>query len=104
MSEAMKGVAVAINNFVPSYGEGDYIVGDTWTLPGGGVITSNSTWAYTQPHPIMFVTICLVLGLDTLELRTKFRAFFNQVQPNWDYETTYNWLIEKAYNVKYGDA
>lgn len=50
-----------------------------------------------------FALACLVLGLDTPELRAKFAGYFNQINSDWSEEFVYDWLIQSAYKVKYGD-
>ena len=51
----------------------------------------------------MFTLACITLGLDTPELRRKFQAYFNQIDSTWPDDFLYDWLIQKAYEVKYGE-
>lgn len=56
-----------------------------------------------RTEKLMFATICIAVGLDTQELRDKFRTYYIQVSQFWEDEHVYNYLIEKAYEVKYGE-
>lgn len=88
-----------------------------YTLTGGAIWIdpnySNSngiTSRQAQQMPpgmvnMLFAVVCLVTGLDTPQLRAKFRSEFEQLlRSNATGEYVYEQLIERAYNVKYADS
>lgn len=87
-----------------------------YTLTGGGAIwidpnySNGITSRQAQQMPpgmvnMLFAVVCLVTGLDTPQLRAKFRPEFEQLlRSNAAGEYVYEQLIERAYNVKYADV
>ena len=85
-----------------------------YTLTGGAIwidpnYSNSITSRQAQQMPpgmvnMLFAVVCLVTGLDTPQLRIKFRPEFDQLLSlNFHGEYMYEQLIERAYNVKYAD-
>ncbi len=127
----MRKTTVPESQQVPKFGEikkvdklatGGYVT--TTNYINGGIIPGNGQYYIDQnskitdiitrtnsqvqtlsslTHKSMFVLACITLGLDTPELRSKFAYWFNQIDSNWPEDFIYEWLIQKAYEVKYGE-
>ena len=82
-----------------------------YTLTGGSVWIdpnySNGITSTQMPPGMvnmLFAVVCLVTGLDTPQLRAKFRPEFELLlKSHVSGEYMYEQLIERAYNVKYAD-
>jgi len=79
-----------------SFSNGGYYLPNT-----GSPFTGQGVTVSTQ-HPALFAMVCLALGLDTVEQRAKFAVFYSRINLGWSPEDAYNFLIEKAYEIKFG--
>lgn len=74
------------------------ITNGNYTFGNGGYIQPPQPQGYN----ILFASLCIQFGLDTKDQRDLFGSYFRSIPPNWTFEQTYEFLIEKAYVVKYG--
>jgi hypothetical protein len=88
---------------------GTYTNGGYTTAITGGYVIGKDTWAngvITVPAnngKQMFALACIVLGMDTPELRAKFRLVYDTISSSWSDDYAYEFLIKEAYRIKYGD-